>query len=249
MILGATASSYTLKSDDVRKSITTRALFTDNDGYAESVISDASAPIKASPAGFLLLAYATTGTTYFAQYDKTRTTEPTWNEYFSQTLNVASLDYKYGAAATYGQITASAPAKIIELFDFNWILKLFASNASFADDTVKLQFEILDAANNTLAAIKIEKETAFKNGLWYGASLTGMTKAAQTGEYPNTNGELSFTKSGITYTSLSGATGNSSFYFGVNLTNAVKVRVLGSATATNTVLNTGSAGVYIRIKS
>lgn len=207
-----------------------------------------STPIKPQLSGFLLLAHADVGTTYKPRYDKTATSEPTWKEYFSQTIDYANIAYERGDRATYATVTATAPAKIIDLFDLDWTLRVHASNGYFITDTYDWTFEILDENNSVLAAVKGAKTADFSTGIWYGKSLTSLVQTEQVGENQGTDGDLTFTKSRLIYSNRRASNYNSSFTLDVDLTAAKKIRVSGKAVAANTILNSGTAGGYIRIE-
>lgn len=249
-IADANDRSYTLTNDDASKAITVTSTFTDNDGYEEAVTS-ADFDIEAIdvPAddliGFLLLAYSTIGSSkYRNDLDVTKTTEPTWDEYFSKTLDIANI--KYTHQDTSASVDSNAPYKVIDFFDINSVLRIFAYNGSAQNDVVQSSLEILDASDNVLAAVKVDRINQFRNELYYGTSLANLTKTGVTGQYPQTHGNLSFTASGMTYDNLSSTNFNHSFSFSVDLTNATKVRVFGYARAT-AIGGNGGAGAYIRV--
>lgn len=195
--------------------------------------------------GFLLLAYSTIGSDkYRSEYDVSKTTEPTWNEYFSKTLNIANINYTHVDSGT--QAESNAPYEFIDFFDINSVLRVYAYNGTGQNDIANLSLEILDANNNVLAAIKVERVNSFRNELYYGNSLTDLIKTGTTGTYPQTNGDLSFTESGMIYYNLAPTNFNDSFQFDVDLTSATKVRVFGYAKA-EAIRGNGSAGAYIRI--
>lgn len=189
--------------------------------------------------GFLLSSYSSAGSTYDASLDKTATSAPTWFNYFSKVLNVGLHDYSHGSSTT----STTLKTKVIEMFRFDWELELVGTNGSYIDDTHKWTFEILDANNVVLAAIKSERDGDFRSGLWYGLSLTALTKAGQTGSYPATRGNLSFTPSGINYINTGTSNMNHAFNLAVDLTSATKVRVSGSSKS----VSAGTAGGSIRI--
>lgn len=193
--------------------------------------------------GFLLLSYSSSGGKYNSTLDVNATSQPTWDEYFSQTKDFALIDYAHGAGAP---VETAWRTKVIDRFELDWVFLLAGDNLSWGQDSLKWTFEILDASNNVLFALRCETYGQLKMGLWYGKSITSGVEASTTGTYPQVGGELSFTTSGVTYKNTRSTNHNNSFVFNVDLTTAAKVRVGGIARALRPAPGS-DAGGYIRI--
>lgn len=195
---------------------------------------------EGSITGYLILKYSHIDF-YNPANDVLAIDEPTWGEYFSDTKDIALLDYRHGAAP----VTAPLESKVIDVFDVNWVLSLWGFNNASANDDHLMTFEILDVDNNVLFALKSQKDNSLSCGLWYGNSLSSLSKTPQVGSNPYSTGELSFTADGVFYKNVRTSRYNASFSFVVNLSSAAKIRVAGSAKATGAQYT--SALAYLRI--
>lgn len=238
-ITGANNDSYTLTNNDVGQSVTVTATFTDNDDYEELATSPVYIIETPPLTGFLLIAYGSTGSNkYIPRYNVTNTDAPTWDDDFSQTVDIGSFAYTHLES---GIATGTAPSKVFDFFDFSSVFRLYAYCGSQLNDDVLLTFEILDANEKVLAAVKASRTTSFTCWLYYGTSLNNMTPTGRTDPYNHVRGDLTFTESGITYTNASTANYNNSFQFNVDLTTAAKIRVSGRGSA----YSSSAAGCYI----
>lgn len=98
-----------------------------------------------------------------------------------------------------------------------------------------------------VAAIKTEKDGNFRSGLWYGKSLTTLTKALQVGSYPNTNGHLTFDATYIKYSAAGTSNANNSFIYYVDMSGVKKIRVGGSASSTYVAGGGATSGATLKI--
>lgn len=191
--------------------------------------------------GYLYMVYASSGGSYVKQYDKTATDEPNWKDNFEQVLDIGLLEYRHGNSS----VTIENFKKVIDIFYFGWKLHIYGGNGTWYNDTHTWTFEILDSNDNVLAALKSQGDGTFRSGLWYGVNLQNMTKAPQTASYPYTSGDVTFTNNSIVHVSRNESTTNRSFIFNVDISQAAKIRLSGSAYSTYT--SGGGAGGYIKI--
>lgn len=191
--------------------------------------------------GYLYMVYASSGGSYVKSYDKTATDEPDWKANFEQVLDIGLLEYRHGNSS----VTIEKFEKVIDIFHFGWTLYIYGGNGTWYNDTHTWTFEILDSNDNVLAALKSEGDGTFRSGLWYGANLQSMTKAPQSAPYPFTSGDVTFTSNSIVHVSRDESKTNHSFTFNVDISQAAKIRLSGSAKSTYT--SGGGAGGYIKI--
>lgn len=200
------------------------------------------AEIVTMTSGFLFLSYSTSGGRYYPRYDVTKTTEPTWTEYFAQTKDIALISYNHTAGAP---ATTTLQEKTINNFDLSWNLLVFGYNNAAPSDSHLMTLEVLDGSDNVLFALKSAKD-AYGSGLWYGKTMQSLTKGSSDGSASIfTSGTLSFAAGRVTYTNSLANNYNNSFIYNVDLSNARKIRVAGSSSSTSSA--GGEAGGYIRI--
>jgi len=241
-ISGAIIKTYVLKSAEVGKVITVRASFVDNDGYAESPISNASEIVTSNrETGFLLISFASPYG-YQDKFDVTNTTSPTWLEYFGNTKDIGLFDYVY--SDNVQPLSTSEKIKTIDMFDIDWELLVYGRNSASDNDSHTMRFEILDELDNVLFTLLSAKDKTRSSGLWYGTDSLNLTKANQSGTNAYTFGTLTFTENSVVFKNTNTATHNMDFTFNVDLSDATKVRVLGESLSTYSL---GTAGSYIRI--
>lgn len=194
--------------------------------------------------GFLYVGVVSSSVFYMARVDVLNTSTSTWNDNFSQTVDIGLFNYSYAAGVT----SIPYQQKVIEQFNLNWILELQGLTGTSSQDYHLMTFEIMDANNNVLAAVKSETVVG-KTGLWYGLSLNSLTKTATVGSSPQTYGEIDFSANSLSYKNLYSSNYNSSFILNVNLSTAAKVRVAGSAKNNATTGSyTGGQINVVRIK-
>ena len=193
-------------------------------------------------AGYLILKFVH-AEHYVARYDVNATSEPTWDEYFSQTVDIGVFDYVSGSTP----LVAPLDTVVINQFDIGWQINLWGWNSATIDSAHFLEFEILDNESNVLFALRSEKDGELSAGLWYGNTLDSMGKAAQTGSEPATSGVLSFALDRVNF--LNDRTGdhNESFVFFVDLSSASKIRLSASAEISGSAPKYTNASTYMRI--
>lgn len=183
--------------------------------------------------GFIYVGLVSTSDFYISKADVLNTSASTWSDSFSQTVDIGLFNYSHANGVTeipYQQ-------KVIEQFNINWVLLVQGFTGTRSQDYHLMTFEIMDANNNVLAAVKSETLSG-GTGLWYGLSLNSLTKTATVGSPPQTYGEIDFSANSLSYKNLYSSDYNSSFVLNVDLSNAAKVRVSGSAK------NTATTGAY-----
>lgn len=192
--------------------------------------------------GYLILKYAHVER-YLARNDVEATSEPTWDEYFSQTVDIGVFDYVHGPTP----LLAPLDTVVINQFDIGWQIGLWGWNSAVRDSAHLLEFEILDNESNVLFALRSEKDGEFSAGLWYGNTLDSMGKAAQKGGQPATSGVLSFALDRVNFLNNGADNYNDSFVFFVDLSNASKIRLSASAEVSGSAPKYTNASAYMRI--
>ena len=193
--------------------------------------------------GFLAIIMAGSENHYNPAYDVSSTGSANWVSSFDQTKEIGLFNYVRSA----GTATAPNLTKTIDQFTVNWVLQISGGNGTYIDDSHKMTLEILDKDNVVLAAIKTERNANFSAALWYGKSLTTLTRAGSTGQYLSTQGTLTFTPSSIIFTPSNTSNYNHSFTYSVPLTTATKIRVGG--TALSTAPSGSTIGGFIKVLS
>lgn len=198
--------------------------------------------INTITSGFLLLCYVdfrTNGVSTKPELNPERTDQPTWDEYFSQVVGLGSVRFVFASTGT-----AHLPWQVntFDVFDKNWVLdvKTYALNAG----AQKFTFELLDANNNVVAAVKSEGIGDFESTLEYGANLSTLTSATATDARPLTEGKLTFTDTQMIFTNnRTDSRGNKSFIFNADIASVVKIRIGAMAKLSSQ----GDTGSWIRI--
>lgn len=193
--------------------------------------------------GYLLLKYCHVDF-YRADNDVNATTEPTWDAYFRQTKDIAPISYITGEAP----LEAPLESAVIESFSSNWNIKIFGANRNDDSDEHLIEFEVLDANNIVIFALRSAKDSGRNAGLWYGSNLGSLTKTGTSGSSSiTTSGFITFTDSLVSFTNDRSSDYNQSFDFAADFSKAKKVRVSGMAKtfATNKYSN---AVAYLRIE-
>lgn len=193
-------------------------------------------------AGYLILKYAHVNH-YVARHDVNATSEPTWGEYFSQTVDIGVFDYVSGSTP----LVAPLDTVVINQFDIGWQIILWGWNSATIDSAHFLEFEILDNNNDALFALRSEKDGEFSSGLWYGNTLDSMGKVAQTGSKPATSGVLSFALDRVNFLNDRDDGYNDSFTFFADLSGASKMRISASAEVRGSASRYTNASTYMRI--
>ena len=192
--------------------------------------------------GFLLLSYIdyrTNGVPAINRLNPSLNSEPTWNDYFSQTIDVALIDSIF---ATSGTATVPSQTKILDFFDINWTLDVRGYVNQDAKQLFTLEF--IDSNNHVVAAIKSENVGNDRSGFWYGSSLTSLINNTSSHELAFTKGVLTFTNSSMNFENMQGSSrGTASFSFAANMASVVKMR----ASAFTEKSNNGDSGSWVRI--
>ncbi len=188
-----------------------------------------AAPITS---GFLLLKYATTSDRYRSDLDVTNTATPTWTQYFEQLKDIGLISYLNKPSAP---VENTFESKIINVFNPDWVLYIYGKSPH-RPSSHEINLELLDVDDNVIFALREKTDGEARSGLWYGSSLLSLTKTAQVGVFPSTNGNLSFTPTGVAFNNVpipdNASDGhNESFTFSCGIASVVKVRVSGSAKA------------------
>lgn len=181
----------------------------------------------AKPTGFWALAVACWGTAQLPQFNKDLTTEPTWPANFGKTKDFIAYTRAYnndGAIITSGIATKTiASDKIL-----NQRFELVVSAGTYNSNYGRMFLEFLDASNNVIAALKVDKGTSnFGSTLQIGNTLETVASLASTGSNPIANGYLDILPTGIKYTPVNPAatTKYNEYTFVKNMSAVSKIRV------------------------
>lgn len=195
--------------------------------------------------GYLFICYAQTGGGANDGLDFTKTSHADWNKNFKYASDNSLLKYTY---APSGVAQAIIPTTTLAVFDINWVLEL--RGLSFNSDLNEHLWtvEFLDANNNVIAAVKSQSASNRTSQLWYGPSLTNLTKTSNpTGA--GSIGELSFTAGQLKYRNTSTSANNGSFTLNANMTNVVSVRISGNAKSDGDYTTAAYSGGYLKVIS
>ena len=165
--------------------------------------------------------------------DPDDTSNPNWQEYFGDMLPFQPTpdmwDIQFGQS-----VTATFPDSVFNYFSKDWTLQLNARNGCWYNDRCWAKIEFLDVNDNTIAAIETRSGgNNFRHLLSYGPNLSNLTNTGQTGAYPNTDGNLTFTDTQIIYTNTRSTNYNNSFTFNCDVNAITKLRISGVDARTN----------------
>lgn len=173
------------------------------------------------------------------------TSLPTWAANFKDTSDIGLFSIVRGPAPA----DTGVVSKVIPSFCLTDILRITAANSNYYGDICNMQIELLSADNTVLGAVATRPATHFNHYFAYGPDLNNLTNTKRHGNYPTTQGDLTFSATGITFTAVGeyipGYGFNESFFFACNLTNAVKLRISGRSISTYP--GGGSARVLLNI--
>jgi len=195
-----------------------------------------------TPTGIWALAVACWGTVTLPQFNKDLINEATWPENFSKTQDIISYVRAYNAT---GNITT--PAVNNKVIDASILLgkRMFIQvvAGTFLGNYGRMYLEFMDASNNVLAAIIVNKaNNNFGSTLQIGNTLANVVNVPSIGTYPTANGYLDILPTGIKYTPVNPAatTRFNEYLFSKDLTSLAKLRI--SQLAAYQPHNTGSTG-------
>ena len=197
------------------------------------------------PKGMLLSVHAGTGG---KEYNHTQTTEPTWNEWFSQTIDIGL----FVATNRDCWSTRTAPDKTLELFTptDEWYIGCLCGSYSY--DEASMDVEFLDESNQVIAAIRTrrDKSRLYSLNMFYGSSLSNLTMATTYGSYPSGYGYLKFSDTGMEWTpdKLHGhgkAYGQNPWSFNADFSSVTKIKFSNCLAVSN---YNGPAAAYVTIR-
>lgn len=181
----------------------------------------------AKPTGFWALAVACWGTAQLPQFNKDLTTEPTWPANFGRTKDFIAYTRGYN---NDGSITSPViPTKTISSDKIlNQRFELVVSAGTYNSNYGRMFLEFLDASDNVLAALKVDKASNnFGSTLQIGHTLATVANVPSVGTYPAANGYLDILPTGIKYTPSNPAatTKFNEYTFTKNMSAVSKIRV------------------------
>ena len=181
----------------------------------------------AKPTGFWALAVACWGTAQLPQFNKDLTTEPTWPANFGRTKDFIAYTRAYnndGAIFTNDIPTKTIVSDKILNQRFELVVSALVYNSNYG----RMFLEFLDASDNVLAALKVDKASNnFGSTLQIGHTLATVANVPSVGTYPAANGYLDILPTGIKYTPSNPAatTKFNEYTFTKNMSAVSKIRV------------------------
>lgn len=199
--------------------------------------------------GYLFQTMSSSGSHYREDHDKLATDGANWDAYFAETLNIDDAENRIrysignGSMSSLPWLTSNYPG-----FNKGWTIYLSSSCGCWSGDDNDADFEFLDSGGNVIAAIRTRPDGTYRSGLWYGPNLSSLTKAPQSGSYPNTAGDLTFTTSSMVFTNTKGSNYNGSWTLGgIDVDSIVSIRATMLSESNYTGGNGCSAGTYMRV--
>ena len=181
----------------------------------------------AKPTGFWALAVACWGTAQLPQLNKDLTTEPTWPANFGRTKDFIAYTRAYNNDGAI--FTNDTPTKTISSDKIlNQRFELVVSALTYNGNYGRMFLEFLDASDNVLAALKVDKASNnFGSTLQIGNTLATVANVASIGTYPTANGYLDILPTGIKYTPVNPAatTKFNEYTFTKDMSAVSKVRI------------------------
>ena len=197
--------------------------------------------LKGSPeSGYIVAAI---GGTSDASKVYTNTTNSTWGEKFSQTIDIGL----FAAAVTNPGDTGVLATKTLNQFSIYDTWKIHCLNGSWSSDQADLDVEFLRADGSVVAALRSTYRSIYALRMQYGSSLQALTEAGTLGSYPEINGTLTFAASSMAWTPATSNNNHTSWTFAAPFNEVTAVRFSrvrayssysGSAAAFATVLRT-----------
>lgn len=169
----------------------------------------------------------------------------TWAENFAQTIDIGL----FANAGTNPGDTGVLATKVVNQFALEDSWALYAFNGTWYGDVAQIDIEFLRADASTVAAVRLARGSDFSTEMFYGASLSSMSKAALIGPYGWPDGILTFSAGSMVWTPKSGATNNHvAWQLVAPMSSVVAVRFSNARAASNYSL-VGSAVVTIKRES
>lgn len=149
----------------------------------------------------------------FMLIDPTLVDTPVWNILHRNTIDFSIKTYK---SATVGPVEITdTTVRTINKSPINKKFYVHASNGTWSYTSIDAKLEFLDSDDNIIMVMKWEKDDTYRHGIWYGTSWSTLTKAPQSGSYPQTYGVLDFRLDGLNFYKNSSSTAglNTNFIF------------------------------------
>ena len=179
------------------------------------------------PTGMWALAVACWGTATLPQFNKDLTSEPTWPVNFKKTQTI--INYVRAYNATGNIIAGPAATKTVDATVLlGRRLELVVSAGTYNSNYGRMFLEFLDASNNVIAALKVDKGASnFGSTLQIGNTLATVVSLASTGSNPTANGYLDILPTGIKYTPVNPAATSkyNEYTFTKNMSSLEKIRI------------------------
>lgn len=179
------------------------------------------------PTGMWALAVACWGTVTLPQFNKDLINEPTWGGNFKRTQAFISYTRTYNNSGSV--IAGPASTKTV---DAGMLLgkrfELVVSAGTYNGNYGRMYLEFLDASNNVIAALKVDKASNnFGSTLQIGNTLATAVSLSSIGTYPTANGYLDILPAGIKYTpvSSSATTKYNEYLFSKDMSTLSKLRI------------------------
>ncbi|NAW33254.1 LamG domain-containing protein [Halomonas alimentaria] len=151
--------------------------------------------------GVWLISLAAWGDVRVEQYDPANTEHIAWPDRFGLTAGSILID-NYKKETTGRVDTGSVVGGVIPAGGPGYEFYLFGDNRSDYYSEAEMDLEFQDAQGTTLAVLRMARDGAYNQGLWYGTDFNSLTKAPQNGDgsYEMTAGWLRFDNDGFSFT-------------------------------------------------
>ena len=138
------------------------------------------------------------------RFDPLTQYDSVWNVLHSNTIDFSIKTFK---SATAGPVSIlDNTTRILDKSPLNKKFYVHASNGTWTDTSINVDLEFLDTNNNIVMVLRWEKDSTYRHGIWYGPSWASLTKAPQSGSYPQTYGVLYFKPNELEFYTQSNST-------------------------------------------
>lgn len=152
---------------------------------------------------------------------------PDYETLFENTEDFCFYNYKH-VTNSWSSDTGWVNNFLIDKSPIGKVFEVHLYNGTYSYTCADTHLEFKDDDDNIIAVMKFERDSSYQSGIWYGTSWNTITKASQSGSYPQTTGILEFLNDRIVYTNTrnTGGWNNSFTYMNSNLHKVTKINVL-----------------------
>lgn len=148
----------------------------------------------------------------------------TFREYY---YNTKSFGLHQFATAPSPNVSANlASPYTINKSVLNKSFYITAGNGTWEYTSITAELEFLNSTGSVIFALKWDRDGLYRHGMWYGPSLSNLTKTGQKGSYPQTRGNIYFFSNKVVWVhDDTAANANLSFSYNVDLSDVTSLRV------------------------